>query len=482
LRSSALFLEVRTAIFAASLVWAAMALLMAAPALTDLSRNDGDWRVFATSGATLLTMAGAIGLATRGPPPRSTQRFGFILVVVLWVATPAAGAIPFALYGLSLTDAIFESVSGFTTTGATVISGLDGAPRGILLWRSLTHLLGGIGILALGLAMLPFLRIGGMQLFSKESSDRGDRPLPRFASFARSLLIVYFGMCALCAMSYASAGMNSFDAITHAMGTVSTGGFANYDASFGHFQDDRILWVGTLFMFLGALPFSLYIAALFGRLPERLDPQAPALALLVAAAVLGLVLAGAGDATDPGVTRIAFNVVSVITTTGFAAGDYTLWGTYAVALFFLLTFLGGAAGSTTGGIKTYRLIVVTALVHGHLKRLLRPHAVTLTIYGGRQVDPAVFRAAMVFLVAFASCLMAFTLALAATGLDLVTAHTAALTSLTNVGPGLGPVIGPAGNFAPLPDTAKWLCSAAMLLGRLEILPVLVVLLPDFWRS
>jgi trk system potassium uptake protein TrkH len=481
MRTDGLAAELRAAVFATGCVWLIIAGAMLAPMVVDLFARDGDWQVFAVSAGLVVTLAGVVVLATRGQAPKPTPRFGFILVVMLWVATPAAVAVPFVLHGMSLADATFEAVSGLTTTGATVMTGLDNQPKGILLWRSISHFLGGIGILALGLAVLPFLRIGGMQLFSKESSDRGERPLPRFASFARSLMAVYVGLFVLCALAYASVGLTAFDAVNHAMSTVATGGFSTHDMSMGHYHSDGPLWVGSLFMVLGALPFALYIAVLFGRRPDRIDPQIPVFLLLIALAVATLTLVREDGLEGHGVAETVFNVVSVITTTGFAAEDYTLWGGYANALFFLLLFLGGCAGSTTGGIKTYRVIVTWALMRAHLTRLVSPNAVTLTRYGDRQVDPAVFRSALVYLVAFALCLMGFTLAMAATDLDLVTAHTAALTLLTNVGPGLGPIIGPAGTFAPLPEAAKWIGCAAMLLGRLEILPVLVLLTPEFWR-
>jgi trk system potassium uptake protein TrkH len=481
MRIDGLGAEIRSAVFATACVWMLLAAAMLAPLVTDLFAYDGDWVVFATAAGLVVTLAGVVALSTRGPTPRPTPRFGFILVVMLWVATPMAGAVPFVLHGLSVTDAVFETISGFTTTGSTVMTGLDVQPRGILLWRSITQFLGGVGILALGLAVLPFLRIGGMQLFSKESSDRGDRPLPRFASFARSLMAVYGGLTILCALAYASVGMSAFDAVNHAMTTLSTGGYSTHDASMGFFVEDGPLWVGSLFMLIGGLPFALFISILFGRRPGEIDPQILAYLGIVVAASICLTLARSDGFEARPLAENVFNVISVITTTGYAAGDYTLIGPFAVALFFLLTFLGGCAGSTAGGVKTYRIVVTWTLMRGHLTRLVSPNAVTLTRYGSRQVDPAVFRSALVFLVAYAFCLMAITLGIAATGADLLTAHTAALTALSNVGPGLGDVIGPSGNFVSLSDAAKWLCSAAMLLGRLEILPVLVLLTPEFWR-
>jgi trk system potassium uptake protein TrkH len=337
---------------------------MAAIGFMDAANGVADWSDLPAAAGLVLTLGGLVALATYAPPP-PTARFGFLLVVSLWFTAPLAGAAPFLVHGLSLTDAVFESVSGLTTTGSTVMVGLDAETRGILLWRSLLQWIGGIGILALGLVLLPYLRIGGMQLFSKESSDRSDKPLPRFASFGRTLLAIYVLATVLCALAYSAVGMSAFDAVNHAMTTLSTGGYSTYDASMGHFEGVGPLWVGSLFMMVGALPFSLYVAALVGRRAVTLDPQVRVLIAIVAAASLSLMIAREGGFESRAAAEAVFNVISVITTTGFAASDYGTWGPYAVALFFLLTFLGGCAGSTSGAIKTYRLIVVAALLRAH---------------------------------------------------------------------------------------------------------------------
>ncbi len=480
-RKTALGDELRTAIFATAIVWMVFAAAMLICAITDLLAGDGDWKVFMIASGLVVTVAGMIALATRGAEPKPTQRFGFLLVVMMWSTGPLAGAVPFVLHGMSLPDAVFEAVSGVTTTGATVMSGLDAEPPGILLWRSLMQWIGGIGILALGVVLLPFLRIGGMQLFSKESSDRSDRPLPRFVSFARGLMAVYIILTGLCFIAYEVAGMSSWDALNHALTTVATAGFSTHDASMGHFDDTGILWVGSTFMILGALPFAMYVAVLFGRTPDRLDPQVAVLIGIVALAAITLAATRENGFGDREFAEAVFNVVSVVTTSGYAAGDYTAYSSYAMALFFVLAFLGGAAGSTTGGIKTYRLIVTAAMLRAHMHRLVHPNIVAVTRYGGQQVDPAIFRSALVYLIAFAVMLMLLTMALAMTGLDLITAHSGAQSALTNVGPALGPIIGPAGNFGSLPDAAKGLLCLGMILGRLEILPVLALMSREFWR-
>lgn len=480
-RSSGLLAEIRAAFRVASLVWIAMAFAMLICAGADLMVGDGDWRNFAVSSGLVGAFAALVAIAARGAPPKATQRMGFLLVIIVWVSTCAVCALPLALYGLSIPDAAFESVSGVTASGSTAMVGLDETPHGVLLWRSILQWFGGIGFLGLGVLILPFLRIGGMQLFSKESSDRSERPVPRFADFARSILTVYVALTVLCMLSYHAGGMSLWEAINHAMTTVSTGGYSTHDASFGYFDDTTLYWIAVVFMISGALPFGMYIGLLFGKRPTALDPQVIVLLLAMLAATLVISMFRADGFESRALATHAFQVVAIVTTTGFGVDDHSAWGPLYIALFYLLMYLGGAAGSTTGGIKTYRLIVVFSLIWSHLNRLLHPNEVSLTRYGGKSVDPAIFRAAMVYLVAFGVALMAGTIGLAATGLDLVTAHTGALTALANVGPALGDIIGPASNFSAIPDSAKWILVLGMLLGRLEIFPVLVLFLPAFWR-
>lgn len=473
--------ELRAAVHVASTFWFVLAGAMLPGAVLDLLHGQEGWRVLSVASGVTVTLAGILSLATRGPTPPPSPRFGFLVLLALWLLSPLAACLPFLLHGMSVVDSLFEAVSGLTTTGATVMTGLDAQPDGLLLWRSIMQWLGGIGILALGLVLLPFLQIGGMQLFSKENSERGDKPLPRFADFGRRLLFIYVGATAACVFAYSAVGMTNFDAFNHALTTVATGGFSTHDASMGHYQTNGPLWVGSVFMVLGALPFAVYISFLAKRRGIEWDPQIPVFLGLVAVAALSLMVMREGGFESRAAAEAVFNTISVITTTGYAASDYTAWGPYAVSLFFMLTFLGGCAGSTAGGIKTYRLIVTVAMVRANLRRLLMPNAVTLTRYGRREVDPAVFRSALVFLIAFAVLLILLTLGVAAFEVDLVTALSGSLTALTNVGPGIGDIIGPAGNFQSLPDGAKLLLALGMLMGRLEILPVLVLLLPEFWR-
>ncbi len=480
--------HIRAAIHIAALLWAYLAIAMLIPAAVDMVLDNADWLVFARSSLFLGGLATAVAIATRFPAPPVTSRFGFLLVTLLWTSAALAGSLPLlsSSAGLSVADAVFESVSALTTTGSTVMSGLDELPPGILLWRSMLQWIGGLGVIALTLFVLPFLRVGGVSYLKIESSDIDERPFERFAPYTTALTGIYGALTLLCAIAYAAAGMPIFDAVNHAMTTLATGGFSTHDASFGHYADSpAILWTGTAFMFIGALPFSiLMMLALRGRYDALGDPQIKTftgytIAFVVATAIYVRVTAEVpfGEA----LTHAAFNFVSIITTTGYASDDYSTWGPFVVGCAFVATFLGGCSGSTSGAVKAYRFLILFELLANGLRKLIYPNAVYPVRYGDRHVSPEIQRAVMLFIAAFVVIWLLATILLTATGLDLVTASTGALTALTNVGPGLGDIIGPAGNFAPLSDIAKWILSLAMLLGRLEILAVLVLLAPSFWQ-
>jgi trk system potassium uptake protein TrkH len=479
---------VRAAIHIAAVFAIYLSASMLIPAAVDLYYGNRDWQVFAFSALLLGGLALAVTLATQGRPPQVTTRFGFLLVNLLWLTLAVAGAVPFVMssLGMSLTDAFFESVSGITTTGSTVINGLDHAPPGILIWRSLLSFMGGLGVIALGLFLLPFLNIGGVSYFKIESSDIQDRPFERFQTFTISLIGIYSALVFLCAVCYTAAGMEGFHAVNHAMSTVATGGFSTHDTSFLRYADNpAILWTGTVFMFVGSLPFSIMILfAVRGRLDALQDPQIRVFAgyTIVFAIALAVYLRVHRDMDFfDALTHATFNILSVISTAGFASDDYTRWGPFAVACIFVATFLGGCSGSTTGGIKAYRFLILFELMANGLRRLIYPNTVLPVRYGDRPVPDDMQRAVVLFIACFLVLWGITTVLLGAAGLDFVTAVTGALTSLTNVGPGLGDTIGPLGNFSGLPDAAKWVCAAAMLLGRLEILAVLVIFTPTFWR-
>lgn len=477
----------RAAIHVAAVFAIYLSAAMFIPAAVDLFYGNDDWKAFAFSALLMGGLALGIALSTQGHVPPANTRFGFILVNMLWVTLALAGTVPFMVSSLdlSLTDAIFESVSGVTTTGSTVINGLDHVPPGILMWRSLLTFMGGLGVIALGLFLLPFLNIGGVSYFKIESSDIEDRPFERFHTFALSLIGIYTVLVVACSICYTAAGMDAFHAINHAMSTVATGGFSTHDTSFIRYADNpAILWTGIIFMFIGGLPFSIMILfAVRGRFDALRDPQIRVYAgycLVFAVAVAIYLRVTMGMPFFTALTHSAFNLISIITTAGFASDDYSMWGPFAVVCAFVATFLGGCSGSTTGGIKAYRFLILFELMANGLRRLIYPNTVMPVRYGDRTVDADMQRAVILFIASFLVLWVITIILLGATGLDFITAVTGSLTSLTNVGPGLGPIIGPVGNFSSLPDAAKWICAAAMLLGRLEILAVLVVFTPTFW--
>jgi len=463
-----------------------LAAAMLVPMIVDLASGHPDWQAFLTA-SLLVGLVSVLAIsATRGRVPPFSLRFGFLLVNALWLATALVGAIPFVAAGLSIsfTDAVFESVSGLTTTGSTILSGLDDFPPGLLLWRSLLQWIGGLGIIAMSLLLLPFLRVGGMQIFRLESSTRSENPFPRFVEFSWALVGFYLVISLSCALGYMLAGMDLFEAVNHAMATVSTGGYSTHDASLGYYGPG-VHVVAIVFMIAGALPFIAILRAIVtGSLAKALDPQIPVLLAILAVLSLLVTLPAIDSGIEPHLALVhaLFNITSVVTTTGFASTDYTLWGPFAITVFFIATFLGGAAGSTSGGFKTYRLIILFKSLANALRELLYPHGLFIVRYDGAEVSPQALRAIATFFAAFIASWLLIGLGLSATGLDFVTAITGSLTALTNVGPGLGDIIGPAGNFASIPDTAKWLLVLAMLLGRLEIITVLVLVSPTFWRG
>lgn len=461
--------------------------LLMMPAIADLIVQNRDWIPFTMSGA----LAGFIGVALILSTLSSRSltldiRQAFLATILGWVTVSVLGAIPFLSLSIDPVDALFEAVSGVTTTGSTVLVGLDTMPPGILLWRGILQWIGGIGIIAVAVLILPLLRVGGMQLFKIESSDISPEKVASVLKTIVTLLSIYVALTALCASFYYAFGMNGFDAITHAMSTLSTGGYSTHDASFAYFTDLRLHWVATIFMVLGALPFVLYIQSLYGR-PKALfkDQQVRGfIAFLVILCVLmAFWLQSVRDISFwHALTLTSFNLTSVITTTGFATEDYGTWGAGAMAVFLIAMFIGGCSGSTSGAIKIYRFQVVFLVVRAHVKRLFSPNRVIPIHYNGKILTNDVALSVLAFLAVFIATIGLVTIILGLMGLDLVTAYTASVTAITNVGPGLGPIVGPSGNFASLPDAAKGVLIAAMLAGRLEILALLVAFDRDFWRN
>lgn len=481
-------LDLRPVLFINGLMLAVLGVGMLVPALIDLYFANPDWQVFMAAAATSLFVAGALIMTHRGTYDRLTTRQAFLLTAGAWVLLPAFGALPFVYSALNMSyaDGYFEAMSGLTTTGATVIVGLDTAPPGILMWRAILHWLGGLGIIVMAIAVLPMLQIAGFQLFRMESSDNSEKIVPRVEQLAGGIAIVYLLLTTLCILAYWTSGMTFFEAVAHSFATISTGGFSTSDSSIAYFKSPLIEFWVTIFMALSALPFTLYYQAIIGRPMRLVRDQQVQLFLMVLVALIGTttlwLVINNNFSFLTALRYTSFNIVSVITSTGFASTDYQTWGPFAAGLFFLITFMGGCSGSTTGGIKMFRFRILFSMVSAQIRRLLQPNGVFTARYNGRPVPASTVGSVMSFLFLFVASFLVFTIALLTTGLDLVTAASGAATALANVGPGLGDIIGPAGNFQPLPDGALWILSLAMMMGRLELFTVLILLTPGFWRA
>lgn len=478
----------RSAINIAATCGLYLSLSMLLPMVTDLYYGHPDWKIFAISAFMMGGLSLATAAATRAGPPPFSKKMGFLVVNLLWLVWCLIGAIPFWMSSLKMdfAEAFFESVSAVTTTGSTVIVGLDHAPPGLLMWRSLLHWLGGIGILALGLFIMPYLRVGGLSFFKLESSDSGDKPFARMAVYSRAFILIYVFLTVVCAIAYNALGMNRFDAINHAMSTVATGGLSTHDASFGHYDSLPLLWAASFFMTLSSLPFSILILFIVrGRLDTLKDPQ---IIVFLGYVVFFAVAASLYQRLENGVpfhealAHSFFTVTSILSTTGFASDDYTSWGHFIVVLAFIATFMGGCSGSTAGGIKAYRIIILFNFVRSGLYRLIYPNGIHAVRYGPITVDADVQRNVFLFFISYMMICFAGGLLLGLMGYDALTSISASATALSNVGPGVTPSIGPVGTFAGMSDPALYLLSFLMLLGRLEVLTVLVILTPLFWKS
>lgn len=440
--------------------------------------------------AAIVWAMGTLGIIlTRNNNRDLKPRYMFVLTVSSWFIIALLSALPFYLSdnGISAADAVFEGTSGITTTGATVFTGLDDFDQDLLLWRSILQWMGGIGIIGMFVAVLPFLRVGGMRLFATESSEWTDKALPRMKTLSRGLLMVYVTFSVVAVVTYWLSGMSLFDALNHGLTSIATGGFSTSDMSMGKF-DDLILLEASFFMMLGSLPFFLFVREMHGQRGVLFRDQQVRLfvsILLIVPALLTLYRWWMSPvAFDPVHNYIStlFNVTSVVSTSGYASEDYSAWGPLAFVLFFFLMFVGGCSGSTAGGMKIFRFQLSLIILREQLMRLLHPRAVFTRNYNGRAVSDEIISSMIAYTFIFLLCLLIITVLLASLQLDFVTSLSGALTSLTNVGPGLGDIIGPAGNFGPLPDAAKWILSVGMLMGRLEILSVVIVLSPGFWRG
>ncbi|MGR5169190.1 TrkH family potassium uptake protein [Vibrio astriarenae] len=476
----------RPVLFVIGLVLSKLALFMYIPTLVAFFSGTGGFLEFGKS--LLITHIVAFLCLSIGRTRqfRLSVRDMFLITSLVWTIASAFAALPFVFINhISFTDAYFETMSGITTTGSTVLSGLDAMAPSILLWRSTLQWLGGIGFIVMAVAVLPMLNVGGMRLFQTESSDWSDKSSPRAKTVAKNIVLVYLSLTLACLIAYLFTGMSVFEAINHAFTTLSTGGYSTSDGSMNHFSNGAH-WVATAFMFLGGLPFLLFIAAMKKKTLQPLskDEQVRGFTYLfvISSIIISAWLVIRDGYSVADALRVAmFNIVSVVTTTGFGLEDFTAWGALPTTLFAFLMMAGACSGSTSGGIKVFRFQIARTLLNKQMMKLVHPSGVFVQRYNQRPVNDDIVRSVVAFGLMFFITIIVIAGILSAMGLDPITSISGAITAVANVGPGMGSVIGPTGNFSPLPDAAKWVLSIGMLMGRLEILTLMVLFFPAFWR-
>ncbi|MCL1627293.1 TrkH family potassium uptake protein [Roseibaca sp. V10] len=481
-------LDLRPVIYLVGLLTFTLGALMLLPMALDLSRGDPNWRGFALSGFASLLVGGLLAGATRNSLGVGLgRRQSFLLASSLWLVLPAFASVPFMIGApqASWTDAYFEAISGMTTTGTTVFVGLDDMPRGVLLWRSILQWLGGLGIVVVALVFLPVLRVGGMQHFQSEGFDTLGKIMPRVYDISRALLQVYLALTLAAIIAYMAFGMGGFDALNHGLTTVATGGFSTTDQSFAAFTGP-LEYVSVLFMVLAGLPF-IRLIQLMGGQPTALlqDVQVRAFLRWIAYAVGVIVLYR--FATEEGtlldiLRGTLFNVVTLFTGTGYGSEDVSAWGDFPLMVVMLVGFIGACTASTGCSLKVFRFLVLFEAIKLRMRQLGSPHQVVALRLGGKRLEEDVVSSVIVMFTAFAGIFALLAAALALSGLDTRTALTAAWTAICNVGPAFGPEVGPTGAVDQFSTVAKWLMMLGMYLGRLEVLAVLVLFFPRFWRS
>ena len=410
----------------------------------------------------------------------------FLLTALSWLSIAIFGSLPliFSKVNFSFTNAFFESMSGITTTGSTIIPNLEEMPKAILLWRAILQWLGGIGIIVMAITLMPIMNVGGMQLFKISNNDSSEKILPKSKEIALRLIYIYSGLTTLCAISYKILGMNTFDSITHSMTTIATGGFSNYNESIGFFNSFSIEISAMIFIILGSLPFIAYIKFLNGN--RRIffsDIQIRTFLKIILISILILsIYLFLDKSSELNFRTVLFNVISILTGTGYVNAQFDNWGGFPLIIFIGLMFIGGCAGSTTCGIKIFRFQILYSFVLNQLKKIIYPKGIFVLKYNQSPVDDKFTASIISFIYMYLVIFFVITALLSLTGLDFITSISGAATSISNVGPGLGSTIGPNGNFSSLPDISKWILSFGMILGRLELFAILVLFLPSFWRN
>ncbi len=410
----------------------------------------------------------------------------FLLTALSWISIAIFGSLPFVFSSieLSITDSFFESMSGITTTGSTIISNLENAPKGLLLWRAILQWLGGIGIIVMAITLMPIMNVGGMQLFKISGNDSSEKILPKSKEIALRLIYIYSGLTGLCAITYWIFGMGKFDSLTHSMTTIATGGFSNYNESIGYFNSLPIEVSSMFFIILGSIPFIAYIKFISGNKRIFLnDIQIKTfLKIIIFTVIILSIYLLFSNHENFSLRSIFFNTISILSGTGYVNAEFDSWGSFPITLFLALMFIGGCAGSTACGVKIFRIQILYLFILNQLKKIIYPKGVFVIKYDQNAVDEKFIASIISFIYFYIVIFFILTALLSLTGLDFITAISGAATSISNVGPGLGPIIGPNGDFSSLPDLSKWILTVGMILGRLELFAILVLFLPSFWKN
>ena len=477
----------KTVFFTLGLLQIILGFSMIIPILTQIFYDETD-AGFIGSGIISIIFGMLFFLSNLDHGKKINLQQAFLLTSLSWFSIAIFGSLPFIFsdLNLSITDAFFESMSGITTTGSTIITNLNETPKGILLWRAMLQWLGGIGIIVMAITLMPIMNVGGMQLFKITSNDTTEKILPQTKQISFRLITIYSLLTIICSIIYKICGMNIFDSLTHSMTTIATGGFSNYNESIGYFNNSYIEITSIIFILSGSIPFIAYLKFLSGERRIFLsDVQIKTFFKIIIYSILILFLylvIKNKNFTDVSLLSISFNVISILTGTGYVTENFSNWGNFPLIFFLILMFVGGCAGSTSCGVKIFRVQILYEFFSNQIKKIIYPHGIFKIKYGKQNIDNKFMSSVITFIYLYLVIFFIVTALLSISGLDFVTSISAAATSISNVGPGLGDLIGPNGNFSELQNNSKWILSLAMILGRLELFAVLVLFIPSFWRK
>ena len=475
----------KTVFFTLGILQIILGIFMLIPIIVQFFYNEVDSSFFGASIVTII-FGTLFFLSNLDHDKKLNLQQAFLLTALSWLSIATFGSLPlfFSIDNFSFTDAFFESMSGITTTGSTIISNLENTPKGILFWRAILQWLGGIGIIVMAITLMPIMNVGGMQLFKVSNNDSSEKILPKSKEIALRLIYIYSGLTGLCALSYKTLGMNIFDSLTHSMTTIATGGFSNYNESIGFFNSFYIELSAMIFIILGSIPFIVYIKFLSGdRKIFFSDIQIKTFIKIIFFSIIILsIYLMISDFTNLNLRSILFNTISILTGTGYVNAQFDNWGGFPLIVFLCLMFIGGCAGSTTCGIKIFRIQILYSFISNQLKKIIYPKGIFVLKYNDNPVNDKFISSIISFIYMYFIIFFIITALLSLTGLDFITSISGAATSISNVGPGLGSTIGPNGNFSSLPEISKWILCLGMILGRLELFAILVLFLPSFWRN